>query len=105
MLERPSEPVTREDLRLKLWPEGTFVDFDHGLNIVINKLRELLAIMRLIRDSLRRWHAADIALSLQWSSSQEKRPLKSLAVPSYLMRRTSRLIASTMITPLDHAFI
>ncbi len=42
MLERPSEVVTREDLRLKLWPEGTFVDFDHGLNTTINKLRETL---------------------------------------------------------------
>ncbi len=42
MLKRPSEVVTREDLRLKLWPEGTFVDFDHGLNTTINKLREIL---------------------------------------------------------------
>jgi cholera toxin transcriptional activator len=42
MLERPSEIVTREDLRLKLWPKGTFVDFDHGLNTTINKLREIL---------------------------------------------------------------
>jgi cholera toxin transcriptional activator len=42
MLERPSEVVTREDLRLKLWPDGTFVDFDHGLNTIINKLREIL---------------------------------------------------------------
>jgi len=42
MLERPGEVVTREDLRTKLWPEGTFVDFDHGLNTIINKLRETL---------------------------------------------------------------
>ncbi|MGH9513787.1 MAG: winged helix-turn-helix domain-containing protein [Terriglobales bacterium] len=43
LLERPSEVVTREDLRAKLWPNGTFVDFDHGLNTVINKLREALS--------------------------------------------------------------
>jgi len=42
MLESPSEIVTREELRTKLWPDGTFVDFDHGLNTVINKLREAL---------------------------------------------------------------
>ena len=42
MLERPSQVVTREELCTKLWPEGTFVDFDHGLNTVINKLRETL---------------------------------------------------------------
>jgi cholera toxin transcriptional activator len=43
MLERPSEVVTREDLCTRLWPDGTFVDFDHGLNTVINKLRETLS--------------------------------------------------------------
>jgi cholera toxin transcriptional activator len=42
LLERPGEVVTREDLRQKLWPADTFVDFDHSLNTVINKLREAL---------------------------------------------------------------
>jgi TolB-like protein/DNA-binding winged helix-turn-helix (wHTH) protein/Flp pilus assembly protein TadD len=42
LLERPGELITREDLRQKLWPGNTFVDFDHGLNIAINKLREAL---------------------------------------------------------------
>ena len=34
--------VTREELRQKLWPADTFVDFDHSLNTAINKLREAL---------------------------------------------------------------
>jgi cholera toxin transcriptional activator len=42
LLERPGEIVTREELSQKLWPADTFVDFDHGLNTVINKLREAL---------------------------------------------------------------
>lgn len=42
LLERPGEMVTREDLRSKLWPGDTFVDFDHGLNTAVNKLREAL---------------------------------------------------------------
>jgi cholera toxin transcriptional activator len=42
LLERPDEVVTREDLRQKLWPADTFVDFDHSLNTIINKLREVL---------------------------------------------------------------
>jgi len=42
LLERPGEVVTREELRQKLWPEGTFVDFDHSLNSTVNKLREVL---------------------------------------------------------------
>ncbi len=42
LLERPGEVVTRDDLRQKLWPDGTFVDFDHSLNSIVNKLREAL---------------------------------------------------------------
>src|SRR5262245_25780005 len=43
LLERPGEVVTREELRRKLWSDDTFVDFDQGLNKVINKIREALS--------------------------------------------------------------
>ncbi len=42
LLERPGELVTREELRKKLWSSDTFVDYDHGLNAAVNKLREAL---------------------------------------------------------------
>ncbi len=42
LLERPGELVTREELREKLWPADTFVDFEHGLNAAIKKLRAAL---------------------------------------------------------------
>ncbi len=42
LLERPGDVVTREELRQKLWPADTFVDFDHSLNTAVNKLRETL---------------------------------------------------------------
>jgi cholera toxin transcriptional activator len=42
LLERPREVITRDELRQRLWPSDTFVDFDHGLNTTINKLRESL---------------------------------------------------------------
>ena len=42
LLERPGEVVTREALRERLWPAGTFVDFDHGLNTATKKLRHAL---------------------------------------------------------------
>jgi len=42
LLGRPREVVTRDELRNKLWPADTFVDFDHGLNKAINKIREAL---------------------------------------------------------------
>lgn len=39
LLERPGELVTREELHSRLWPSGTFGDFDHGLNVAVKKLR------------------------------------------------------------------
>jgi len=42
LLARPGETVTREELRERLWTADTFVDFDHGLNKAINKIREAL---------------------------------------------------------------
>jgi TolB-like protein/DNA-binding winged helix-turn-helix (wHTH) protein len=42
LLERPGELVTREDVQQRLWPTDTFVDFDHGVNTAINRLREAL---------------------------------------------------------------
>jgi len=43
LLNRPGELVTREELRNCLWPSDTFVDFNHGLNAAVNKLREALS--------------------------------------------------------------
>jgi adenylate cyclase len=42
LLEHPGEVVTREDLQKRLWPEGTFVDFEQGLNAAVKRLREVL---------------------------------------------------------------
>jgi TolB-like protein/DNA-binding winged helix-turn-helix (wHTH) protein/Flp pilus assembly protein TadD len=42
LLKRHGEVVTREELQKKLWPADTFVDFDHGLNKAINKVRDAL---------------------------------------------------------------
>jgi cholera toxin transcriptional activator len=42
LLERPGQVVTREELRQKIWPADTFVDFDHSLNTAVNKIREAL---------------------------------------------------------------
>src|SRR3979411_270122 len=41
-LERPGEIITRDDLRARLWQTDTFVDFDHGLNNAVMRLREVL---------------------------------------------------------------
>ena len=38
LVARPGELVTREEVRAALWPDDTFVDFDAGLNVVVNKI-------------------------------------------------------------------
>ena len=42
LVKRPDQLVTREELRTQLWPGDTFVDFNHGLNAAVNKLRDAL---------------------------------------------------------------
>jgi len=42
LLDHPAELVTREEMRQRLWGSETFVDFDHGLNSAINKIRDAL---------------------------------------------------------------
>jgi cholera toxin transcriptional activator len=42
LLERPGEMLSREEICRQLWPEGTFVDYEHGVNSAVNRLREAL---------------------------------------------------------------
>jgi cholera toxin transcriptional activator len=42
LLERPGEMLTREEISRELWPDGTFVDYEHGVNSAVNRLREAL---------------------------------------------------------------
>ena len=42
LLERPGEVITREDLQKRLWPAGTYVDFEHSTNAAIKRLRQAL---------------------------------------------------------------
>jgi cholera toxin transcriptional activator len=42
LLERPGELLTREEICKELWPDGTFVDYEHGVNSAMNRIREAL---------------------------------------------------------------
>jgi DNA-binding winged helix-turn-helix (wHTH) protein len=42
LLERPGEMLTREEICRELWPDGTFVDYEHGVNSAVNRLRDAL---------------------------------------------------------------
>jgi DNA-binding response OmpR family regulator len=43
LLERPGEVVSREDLKARIWPNDSFGDFDHAVNVAVAKLRTALA--------------------------------------------------------------
>ena len=43
LLEQPGEVITREELTRRLWEDGTHVDFDHGLNAAVTRLRQVLS--------------------------------------------------------------
>src|SRR5215470_20171657 len=42
LLEHPGEVITREDLRARIWPNESFGDFDHAMNVAVAKLRTAL---------------------------------------------------------------
>jgi DNA-binding winged helix-turn-helix (wHTH) protein len=42
LLDRPGELLTREEISRELWPDGTFVDYQHGVNSAVNRIREAL---------------------------------------------------------------
>src|ERR1700690_882681 len=85
MLERPGEVVTREELRQKLWPADTFVDFDHSLNSVINKLREALS---------------DSAANPRFIETLARRGYRFLAPIEFVERHTAHGLRSTPATTM-----
>ncbi len=81
LLLNPGELVTREQLQKRLWPGDTFVDFDHGLNTAINKLREVLsdssATPKYIETLPRRGYRFLAAVEFEGGNSQELLPASS----------------------------
>ena len=75
LLERPGEVVTREELRSRLWSADTFVDFDHGVNKAINRIRDTIGDSatspRFIETVARRGYRfiADVAVLEQTGTS------------------------------------
>jgi DNA-binding winged helix-turn-helix (wHTH) protein len=85
LLERPGEVVTREELRQRLWPADTFVDFDHSLNTVINKLREALS---------------DSAANPRFIETLARRGYRFLASVEFAEKQAASGIPSTPMPPV-----
>src|SRR5258706_10222451 len=98
LLERPGEIVTRDELRERLWPGDTFVDFDHGLNNAVMRLREVLGDSsdrpRFIETLPRRGYRfiAPVELkspALDNAALEAAASVKSAAVPEILAKNGS----------------
>lgn len=83
LLARPGEIISREFLRERLWPSDTFVDFDHGLNNAVMRLREVLGDSsehpRFIETLPRRGYRFIAPVELKTQSS-EGAPLEPTAI-------------------------
>ena len=90
LLERAGEIVSREELRQKLWPDGTYVDFDGSLNAVLKKLRAAIDDdsdnPRFIQTVPRRGYRFIAPVSIEADSSPQlqsapvKRPISWLQI-------------------------
>ena len=82
LLAHPGQLVTRDELRTRLWPSHSFVDFDHGLNKAINKLREALG---------------DSAESPRFVQTIPRRGYRMIAIPG----KASGRVESLVVLPLE----
>ncbi|MGB9234550.1 MAG: tetratricopeptide repeat protein [Terriglobales bacterium] len=82
LLERPGEVFTREEIRQRLWPGNTFVEFDNGLNVAVTKLRTALGDdaenPRFVETVPRRGYRFVAPISVTSSSVATPAPAKNL---------------------------
>ena len=99
LLDRPGKAVSREELRARLWPSDTFVDFEHGLNTAVKKLRHALGdsadaprfIETLPRRGYRFVARVDQVTASGVTGADDAAASGSPATPDGRRRRTTRL--------------
>src|SRR5258707_5872070 len=106
LLERPGELLTREELRQRVWPGDTFVDFDHALNTAVKKIRAALNdeadSPRYLETVPRRGYRfiAPVQTEMTPARNPEELPAEKLEVPEThrpLISRRVILLAATLI--------
>jgi Tol biopolymer transport system component/DNA-binding winged helix-turn-helix (wHTH) protein len=102
LLERQGELVTREELHKALWPSDTFVDFEHGLNAAVNKLRQVLSDdpenPRYIETVPRRGYRFIAKINATAEVSHSKNPLRAWPkIAAWTVVAATCLLASVVI--------
>jgi len=84
LLERPGEVVTREEIRKRLWPNDTIVDFDHSINSAIRKLRRALGESveepQYVETVGRRGYR--LLVPVRWEEARVSSPARPMPVPA-----------------------
>jgi TolB-like protein/DNA-binding winged helix-turn-helix (wHTH) protein/tetratricopeptide (TPR) repeat protein len=103
LLEKPGEVVGREQLRERLWPTDTFVDFDHGVNTAINRLREALGDSadnpRFIETLPRRGYRFIAPVESSAPPAQTAPPVEA-AKPSGKWKKFASILAAALLVGL-----
>jgi cholera toxin transcriptional activator len=101
LLDRAGELLTREEISRELWTDGTFVDYEHGVNSAINRIREALgdtaAGPRFVETLARRGYRFIAPVELLALPGEPDAKLASAPTPSSL--RASSLTATSRLTP------
>jgi cholera toxin transcriptional activator len=114
LLARPGELITREEMRQSLWPSDTFVDFEHGLNTAVNKVREALrdsaASPRFIETLPRRGYRFIGPLSTPSAvasscAGAETGGTPGLSVPAGELPRAPRTAARLLLLLIEAAYL
>jgi cholera toxin transcriptional activator len=109
LLERPGEMLTREEISRELWPDGTFVDYEHGVNSAVNRLREALGdkasnptfVETLARRGYR-FVAPVERIALDSDASDEAAMAEVLEAPSAVLEeKKERFFNQVLATPED----
>jgi DNA-binding winged helix-turn-helix (wHTH) protein len=105
LLEHPGDVVTRDELRSRLWSDGTFVDFDHGLNASVNKLRETLGDSasnpRFVETVTRQGYRFIAPVEFSEPANKPKpvadRPRKSSYIAKFVVAATAAVLIVAMV--------
>jgi serine/threonine protein kinase len=94
LVEHPGEVVSREEIRRKLWPNDTIVEFDHSINTAIKKLRLALADSaerpRYVETVARRGYR--LLVPVEWKDAQAAGPQAGVETPREAKARAGNLI-------------
>ncbi len=103
LLEKPEQTVTREELRQRIWPADTFVDFEHSLNTAIKKLRLALGDRATKSKFVETLPRRGYRFLVKVEASEEKPRSKAMASP--LVGKVYTLVAeggtACVLAPVD----